>query len=63
MQQRLSQGQWRYATEVVAFTGVVHYKKWRIRRQQADRGKGFATGLPMIWHRANIGTMGRLHEE
>ena len=63
MQQRLSQGQWRYATEVVAFTVVVHYKKWRISAPQADRGKGFATGSPMTWHIANIGTMGRLHEE
>jgi hypothetical protein len=63
MQQRLSQGQWRYATEVVAFTGVVHYKKWRIRRHKPTGGKGFATGSPMTWHTANIGAMGRLHEE
>ena len=62
MQQRLSQGQWRYATEVVAFTGVVHYKKWRIRRHKPTGGR-VRNGSPMTWRKANIGTMGRLHEE
>jgi hypothetical protein len=49
-QQRLSQGQWRYATEVVAFSGIVHYKKWRIRRHKPTGGRDFATGSLMHWH-------------